>query len=472
MSALISAEECERMPITRVHELYRRHVSRGQVTLLGAFGFGRDTVDSASGCWITLSDGRRVLDFTGGIGVLNHGHNHPRILAARRRFQERRRMEVHKNYLSPYVAALGHNLAQLLPGDLDISYFPNSGAEAVEGALKMAYKYHRGHRGTVLHSDIAFHGKLLGAGSLTASPEVHFAFPRIPGTDRFAYDDLASLRLALERHTTPEGTSDVYALVLEPFSASSLRECSEEFLREARRLCTEHDIVLIFDEVYTAWGRTGSLFHFMRHRGLVPDVVTTSKSFGGGKASISGYVAREPVFRRAYDALPDATLHSTTYYGFGEETATALEAVAIAVEDDYPGRARRIGERLRGGLTALARAHPRAVAEVRGSGALHGVVLRPGPSSLDHLLRLLPSAFARDPQAQAKLATAAVVAALYRDHGVLTYYGSSRDLPLIAAPPLIAGDAEIDRFLDGLDAVLAKGMPRLLAGLVREKVAS
>ncbi|MFE4518643.1 aspartate aminotransferase family protein [Kitasatospora sp. NPDC056783] len=470
MNSLISTEECERMPIARVHELYRRHVSRGQVTLLSAFGFGRDVVDSASGCWLTLRDGRRVLDFTGGIGVLNHGHNHPRILAARRRFQELRRMEVHKNYFSPYVAALGHNLAQLLPADLDVSYFPNSGAEAVEGALKMAYKYHRGHRGTVLHTDIAFHGKLLGAGSLTTSPEVHFTFPRIPGTDGFAFGDLRSLELALERHTTPEGGSDVYAVVLEPFSASSLRECSEEFLREARRLCTRHDIVLIFDEVYTSWGRTGSLFHFMRHPGLVPDVVTTSKSFGGGKASISGYVAREPVFRRAYDSLPDATLHSTTYYGFGEETVTALEAVAIAVEDDYPARARHLGERLHRGLTALAARHPHLIAEVRGAGALQGVVLRHGPAALDRALRLLPSSFARDPQAGAKLATAAVVAALYRDHGVLTYYGSNHDLPLIAAPPLVAEDSDLDVFLDALDAALAKGMPRLLAGLVREKV--
>jgi putrescine aminotransferase len=467
---LITLDECEEMTTDRVHDLYRRFVSRSQVSLIGTFGFGRDAVDHAQGSWIHLRDGRRILDFTGGVGVLNHGHNHPRILRARERFQRARRMEVHKNYLSPYVAALSHNLATLLPGDLDVSYFPNSGAEAVEGAVKLAYKYHRGRRGTVLHSDIAFHGKLLGAGSLTASPEVHFPYPAIPGTDAFAFGDLDSFALALERHAAADGSSDVYAVVMEPFSASSLRECSPEFLFEIRRICTELDIVLVFDEVYTGWGKTGALFHFMHHPGLVPDVVTTSKSFGGGKASISGYVAREPVFRAAYDNLADATLHSTTYYGFGEETATALEAVAVAVEEDFPGRARRLDARLGPGLARIAARHPRLVARVEGRGALHGVFLRSGPDLPDRLRDALPGALAKDPQIVSKALTGAVIAALYRDHGILTFFGSNREIALIVSPPLVAEEDEADLFLHALDRVLSQGAVRLLTRLAQEKV--
>ncbi|MGW0466601.1 aspartate aminotransferase family protein [Streptomyces sp. NPDC003027] len=470
MPDLITLDQAEAMTTEQVHDLYRRFVSRSQVSLIGSFGFGRDLVDHAEGAWIHLRDGRRVLDFTGGVGVLSHGHNHPRILAARRRFQESRRMEVHKNYLSPYVAALSHNLAALLPGDLNISYFPNSGAEAVEGAVKLAYKYHRGRRGTVLHTDIAFHGKLLGAGSLTASPEIHFPYPQIPGTDTFAYDDLDSFLLALDRHTWSSGESDVYAVVVEPFSASSLRACSADFLRALRRICTERDIVLIFDEVYTGWGKTGALFHFMHHPGLVPDIVTTSKSFGGGKASISGYIAREPVFRAAYDNLSEATLHSTTYYGFGEETATALEAVAIAVDEDFPGRARELGERLRTGLAEVAGRHPRLVRRVEGAGALHGVFLTPGPRMPAALREMLPTSVAKDPQAVSKLLTGAVVAALYRDHGILTFFGSNRAIALIVSPPLVARTDEVDLFVKALDEVLGQGAARLLAGLVREKV--
>ncbi|WP_329253285.1 aminotransferase class III-fold pyridoxal phosphate-dependent enzyme [Streptomyces sp. NBC_01478] len=472
MPELLTLDQAENLGIDQIHDLYGKHVSHSQVSLIGSFGFGRDLVDSAEGAWIHLRDGRRVLDFTGGVGVLNHGHNHPRILAARERFQQRRRMEVHKNYLSPYVAALGHNLAALLPGDLNVSYFPNSGAEAVEGAVKLAYKYHGGRRGTVLHTDIAFHGKLLGAGSLTASPEIHFAYPRLPGTDSFGYGDLESFRLALDRHTDERGRSDVYAVVLEPFSASSLRECSAEFLYEARRLCTERDIVLVFDEVYTGWGKTGRLFHFMHHPGLVPDVVTTSKSFGGGKSSISGYIAREPLFRAAYDNLRDATLHSTTYYGFGEETATALEAVAVAVEEDFPGRARALEEILAPGLADIAARHPSLVAGTSGRGALHGVRLRPGPRLPAAVRDRIPVRLARDPQAFAKLLTSAVIAALYRDHDVLTFFGSNQEIALIVSPPLVAGEKEARLFLDALDSVLDRGAPRLLADLVKEKATS
>ncbi|MGC5013375.1 aspartate aminotransferase family protein [Streptosporangium sp. DT93] len=472
MSELIGLEECERLTAKGVHDLYRKHVSRSQVSLMTSFGFGRELVESAEGAWIRTRDGRRILDFTGGVGVLNHGHNHPRILAARRRFQEARRMEVHKTYFSPYVAALACNLARLLPGDLNMSFFPNSGAEAVEGAVKLAYKYHGGRRGRILRADIAFHGKLLGSGSLTGGGE-RFRFPGIPGVTTFPYGDLEAVRTATAAARTRDGGCDVYAIIVEPFSASTMRHCPEEFLRGLRELCDAEGIVLIFDEIYTGWGKTGELFYFMRHPGLVPDVLTTSKSFGGGKSSISAYVAREPVFRRAYDNLADSLIQSTstTYYGFGEETATALEAVNIAVEDDYPGRAREIERVLQPGLERIRKEYPDTVAAVRGAGALYGIFLDGGPRILDLAARLAPGGLAADPNLRVKLITCSVVDALYRDHGVYAYYTLNGDNPLVAAPPLVVETADVEYFLDALAATLAQGLPRLLTRFVREKVA-
>src|SRR6266540_967821 len=138
MARLMTIDDCEQLTARGTHDLYRRYVNRSQVSLMTSFGFGRELVERAAGAWLWTKDGRKILDFTGGVGVLNHGHNHPRILAARKRFQDAQRMEVHKTYFSPYVAGLGHNLAQLLPGDLTMSFFPNYGAEAVEGAVKVA----------------------------------------------------------------------------------------------------------------------------------------------------------------------------------------------------------------------------------------------------------------------------------------------------------------------------------------------
>ena len=381
-------------------------------------------------------------------------------------------MEVHKTYFSPYLAALGHNLAQVMPADLNMSFFPNSGAEAVEGAVKLAYKYHRGKRGRLLRADIAFHGKLLGSGGLTGGAPGQFAFPTIPGIGTFRYGDLGSVRDAIAAARRPGGGCDVYALLIEPFSASTMNHCSEEFLRGLRKLCTDENIVLIFDEIYTGWGKTGTMFYFMRHPGLVPDVVTTSKSFGGGKSSISAFVAREPVFRKAYDSMRDALLQSTstTYYGFGEEAATALEAVEIAVTDDFPARARHLEELLAPGLERIRKAHPDEVADVRGTGALHGVFLSGGPKLLDLIGRLVPVSLAKDPLLRTKLITCAVIDALYRDHDIYTYYTLNGRSPLVVSPPLVAEDADVERFLEALDAVLEQGMSRLLTRFVQEKV--
>ncbi|MGV9316268.1 aspartate aminotransferase family protein [Streptomyces sp. NPDC003691] len=472
---LISLDEAEELTVRQVHDLYRSHVNRSQVSLMTSFGFGRELVDHAEGAWIHTRDGRRILDFTGGVGVLNHGHNHPRILAARRRFQERRRMEVHKTYFSPYVAALGHNLARLLPGDLGMSFFPNSGAEAVEGAVKLAYKYHSGRRKQILHADISFHGKLLGSGSLTGSAQsAAFTFPGIPGVSSFAYGDLDSVREAVARARDAKGRCDVYALLIEPFSASTMTECSEDFLRGLRELCTAEDIVLIFDEIYTGWGKTGSLFHFMRYPGLVPDIVTTSKAFGGGKSSISAFVAREPVFKQAYDNLGDAMLQSTstTYYGFGEETATAIEAVNIVVEDDYPARARDLERVLVPGLERLRKQFPDIIAGVRGAGALHGVFLDGGPRVLDLAAKLAPGGLARDPLLRTKLITCAVINAMYQDHDVFLYYTLNGRSPLVVAPPLVAGPEEAEIFLDAFEQTLARGLTRLLTSFVKDKAVS
>ena len=273
----------------------------------------------------------------------------------------------------------------------------------------------------VVHSDISFHGKLLGAASLTGSPELHFDFPGIPGVDSFAYGDIDSLRDALGRNRKADGASDVYAVIVEPLNASSMRLLSADFLRELRQTCTEQGIVLIFDEVYSGWGKTGYLFNFMRVPGLVPDILTYAKSFGGGKASISGYTARGPIARKAYDNLRDATLHSTTYYGFGEEVATAITAVNTIIEDRLVERSAEIGVRIGDGLRRLQAKHSE-IRDVRGSGALWGLILdsrlaQAGAAVLDRIPAI--SGPHRDPQLGNKLLAGAIIGHLYDEHGIL-----------------------------------------------------
>ena len=469
----LSLENVESLNVSDVWDMYRSFVSSSQVDLIGSFLFGRELAEYSEGCYIYTKD-RKILDITGGIGVLNHGHNHPRILDVRRKFSEKKRMEVHKNFLSPYVAALSHNVAKLLPGDLNISYFPNSGAEAVEGAMKMAYKYHNGNRNIILHSDISFHGKLLGAASVSASPELHFDFPKIAGTQPYHYNDIVSIKSLIDKFRQDNGESDIYAILVEPLNASSMRKCSQEFLLELRKICNNEEIVLIFDEVYTGWGKTGELFYFMHYEDLIPDILTYAKSFGGGKSSISGYTAREHIFRRAYDNLNDATLHSTTYYGFGEECATAIEALNILVEERFIANAKSIGFMFDEGLSALRGKYPNIISEVRGSGALWGIVLNTNISTkiMSIVAKLIPVDILKDKNFTSKLVTATVISELYNKHNILSFYGSNIEIPLIISLPLVATEKEVRYTLQAIDSTLSKGIFELVISFVKVKFSS
>jgi len=471
-TSLLSSSSASALSIKDIHEMYSKYVSSSQVDLISSFLFGNETVEYSEGCYIHTKQSNRILDLTGGIGVLNHGHNHPRILKVRKEFNEKKRMEVHKNFFSPYVAVLSHNIAQLLPNDLNISYFPNSGAEAVEGAMKMAYKYHDGKRKSILHTDISFHGKLLGAASITGSPELHFDFPKIPGSYSFKYDDIDSVVNLIGRLRNDDGSSDVYAIVVEPLNASSMRSCSSHFLVRLRELCDNENIILIFDEVYSGWGKTGHLFNFMRVDDLVPDIVTYAKSFGGGKSSISGYTARESVFRNAYDNKRDATLHSTTYYGFGEECVTAIEAVNIIVEEKFIEKSKEIGSRMSEGLSNISSKHSDLIIEVRGSGALWGVIINPGITEkvIGMLSAVFPVGLLNDKLFAKKLCTGAVISALYDKYKILSFFGSNQDVPLILSFPLVAGEDEVDYALSSLDSVFSLGMPTLISQFVINKI--
>jgi len=191
---LYSTQDCENLGIREIRDLYKKHVNPALENIFGSFASGQIEVAKAEGVKIVAKDGTEYLDVTGGIGVLNIGHNHPRIIAARQRYLESTKMEVHKTFFSPYLAALSHNLAAVLPGKLNYPYFCNSGAEAVEGAMKLAYKYHGGNRDYILHSDISFHGKLLGSASITASKEIYFKFPTLPNVDQFKYNNIESVK--------------------------------------------------------------------------------------------------------------------------------------------------------------------------------------------------------------------------------------------------------------------------------------
>lgn len=467
MKNLFTIEDCYKFDISKINDLYNQYVNPGQVNLINTFSFGEDIIKEARGCWL-YTENKKILDMTGGKGVLNHGHNHPEILKARILFQNENRPEVHKTHLSPFLAALSSNIANLLPASLNKSYFVNSGSEAVDGALKMAYKYHEGKRSCVLHSDISFHGKLIGSGSVTASEEIGFRFQEIPSTHSFKYGDIESVRMLIDQLKDSRGNSDVYAVIVEPFSAGSLEQCSKDFLINLRELCNLHNIVLIFDEVYTGWCKTGHLFYFMRYQNLVPDILTYSKSFGGGKSSISGYSCTDIIFKRTYSNLKDAILHSTTYNGFGEETITAICAINILVKDNYNLKAQEIEKQILERTKRLSELYP-IIGSIKGAGAHYGLNIHYHEELLLFLKDNLPKPLASKTRTLKKIITASIIEELYTSHDILASFGSNRGIPLLITPSLIISQEELNYFFDSLEEVLSIGLPKLVKKLVYHK---
>ena len=458
---LYTIDDCEKLTNQQVRELYKKHVNPAIEHLLGAFHLGSELIDHAEGVWLYTKNNEKILDVTGGIGVLSHGHNHPRILNARLNFQKRKRMEVHKTIFSPYVAALSHNIAELLPDDLDYSFFCNSGAEAVEGAIKLAYKYHEGKRKTILHSDISFHGKLLGSGTITASQEVRYKFPRISNTAQFEFNNLDSIIKKIGEHKNESGKSDVYAVIIEPFSASYLRGCDTEFLKQVKKICNENDIVLIFDEVYTGWYKTGNLFNFL-DSDVVPDILTTSKSLGGGKASISAYVSRGSILKKAYGSIEDATLHTTTYNGFGEECITAIEAINITQEEDFKSKSLKIEKIVSERCKKLMIKYRNQVSECKGKGSLHGIFLKTD-TRFGKILSVLPLNLTKDKKFLPKLMAAAISDWLFKNYKIYVLFSTTENVALLFAPSLIIDEKEINYFFDSLESAFEKGIWKIVA---------
>lgn len=466
---LYSINDAQGLSINEVHDLYKKHVNSARVNLLSAFDFGNELISHSEGMYIFTKDGKKIIDFTGGIGVLNHGHNHPRILKIRKQFQDEKRMEVHRNYFSQYVAALSSNIANLLPEDLNYCFFPNSGSESVDWSLKTAFKYHDGKRKNILYSDIAFHGKLFGSESVTNSPENFFDYPKIPGTYQFKFNDIDSIKKQIELLRDDNGNCTIAGIIVEPINISNLIKCSEIFLQELRVICDKEDIVLIFDEVYSGWCKTGELFYFMNFENVLPDILCMAKSLGGGKASISGLVTRDKIFKKSFEKPLSANLQTTTFYGFGEETVTAIESINILIEEKFSDKAYIIERELKENFEKLKAKYPYIISEYRGSGAVFGLFIKEQSKIFDKLINLIPSELFKDKRFLSKLVLASIISELYSKHNILSFTSLGKDLHLIISPPLLATKEEIKSLFNALDETFSNGIIKLVMKFAKKK---
>lgn len=300
------------------------------------------------------ADGKEYIDFLTGVSVTSLGHTHP---AVTRVLQEQAEKIVHVSnyfYLEEQIAA-AERLADLV--GLDRVFWSNSGAEANEAAIKLARKYGaaKGKYGFVSALK-SFHGRTLGALSLTGQPKYQDSFRPLP--EGFTYAPLNDLA-AWERAIGPE----TCALVVEPVQGEGgVYPATTEFLAGLRELCDRHGLLLIFDEVQTGFGRTGKFFAW-QHTGIKPDILTTAKTLGAG-IPIGAMLAKEDV---AAAFTPGD--HSTTIGGGGMAYAAALAVMDVLERENLPQRAWELGEKILATFREWGRNMP-VIKEARGLGLM------------------------------------------------------------------------------------------------------
>ncbi len=415
-------------------QLHREYVNPALTRMLGLLGFDQPLV-RAQGMYLWDEDGREYLDFLGGFGSLNLGHNPPAVWEALEKVAEKPNLL--QAALNPLAGALAHDLARVAPGQLEHSFFCNSGAEAVEGAVKLA-RVATG-RSRIVSCLEGFHGKTMGSLSVSGREKYQKPFkPLLPGCESIPFGDIEALEQAL-------APGDVSAFVVEPIQGEGgIIVPPAGYLARAQELCRQFRTLLVLDEIQTGLGRTGSLFAAEQEE-LEPDVMCLAKSLGGGLMPIGAVMATARVWNEAYGTMERSTLHTSTFGGSTLACAAGLASLDEIVRQGLSRRAATRGEQLLAGLKELQRRFP-LVREVRGQGLLVGLEFeQPEKSWLDRVSGGQLSRLGHEYMG------ALVAAELRHRHGIITAYTLNNPNVIRLEPPLIVEERQVQQVLDALE---------------------
>jgi len=363
-------------------------------------------------CHLIGEDGQRYLDFAAGIAVNILGHSHAHLIGAIQK-QAETLMHVSNLYGSPQGERLAQRLVDLTFADT--VFFTNSGAEAVECAIKAARAYHQhggnDHKFELITFKNAFHGRTLGTISASNQDKMHKGFlPLLPGFKYVEFDDLAAARAAIGPNTA--------GFLVEPIQGEGgIRPASTEFLQGLRALADEHDLMLVLDEVQCGVARTGTFYAYEQY-GIEPDILATAKGIGGG-FPLGACLATEKAARGMVIGA-----HGSTYGGNPLAMAAGEAVLDVVANDAFLADVRAKAETIHGRLEQFIGNYPDLFEEVRGTGLLMGVKLKIEPRGF--------------------------VAHLRDNHRLLTVSGGENTVRIV--PPLVIDDGHIDEFMQKLSA--------------------
>src|SRR5438874_3056052 len=400
-------------------------------------------IDRASGAQVWDETGREYLDCFSGISVVNSGHNNPKVIAAAKAQMDKLVHCASYLYHAQPVADLAEKIAQIAPNGLTKTFFGNGGAEAIEGALKLARLYSGKHEFISLHA--SFHGRSWGALSITGNQgrkkrggpyAPGIAFAPVPYAYRSLWPDdperwARHCAKCLDDVIRFETSGDVAAFIAEPvMGEGGIIVPPSNYFREIKKVLDQHGILFIADEVQSGFGRTGKMFA-IEHYGVVPDILVTAKGIADG-FPLSAYTTR-PEIAAAYKPGD----HLSTFGGNPVSCAAALANIEFLEKENLPVRATETGNYAMAKLRELQKYNP-LIGEVRGLGLMIGVEL------------------VRDE----KLTPASSEAEAIRDallrQGVLVGVGGVYGNVVRFQPPLIITRQQIDKALEAFAAALAE----------------
>jgi ornithine--oxo-acid transaminase len=417
--------------------LHNRYLNPKLAQVLKTIGFDRSYV-RGEGCYLYDTDGHEYLDFLAGFGVYALGRSHPVVKQALHDAIEADLPNLVQMDCALLPGLLAEQLVQRSHDAISRVFFCNSGAEAVEAAIKFAR--HATKRSRILYCDHAYHGLTTGALALNGGKEFRSGFgPLLPGTDRVEIGDLDALERELRR-------GDVAGFVFEPIQGKGVNEAPGDYWAAAQELCRRHGTMFVADEVQTGLGRTGRFFCH-EHWGLQPDIITVSKALSGGYVPVGAMLCTEKVSESVYSSMDRALVHSSTFGSNAMAMVAGLATLQVFDDEDIVDRARHAGDLFTKALQPLVERYE-LLHEVRGKGLMIGLEFgKPTSRALrlrwNALERIRPGLFSQ-----------LIVVPLFQRHRILTQVAADNVNIVKLLPPLIAGEDEINRFVEALESVL------------------
>lgn len=419
------------------YETYDRHLNSQMVRVLRTIGFDRSYV-RGHGAYLFDQDDNRYLDLLSGFGVFAVGRNHPTVIGA---LQQVLTAEL-PNLVQMDVSVLSGLLAErLLPNlaGLDKMFFCNSGAEAVEAAMKFSRA--ATGRKRILFCHHAFHGLTYGALSLNGDDNFRHGFePLLPDCSAVAFNDLGQLEAEL-------AAGDVAAFVVEPIQGKGVNMPDDDYLPEAARLCRKYGALFVADEIQTGLGRTGR-FLALDHWGVEADMVLLAKALSGGFVPVGAVAMRKPIFNKIFDRMDRAVVHGSTFAKTDIAMAAGLATLQVLEDEKLTANAAAIGEQIRADLASMVGRYE-FVKDVRGKGLMIAIEFGP-PKSLT-----LKAAWALLEQARKGLFCQLITIPLLKQHRMISQVAGYGMNVIKLIPPLTLTQDDRKWIREGFDQVVA-----------------